>query len=293
MNAADRQAERFYGWMFLAPAFFGFVVFAFAPLMRSVWMSFTEWNMLSDPRWVGSDNYAKMLGDDIFWESLGRTALYVVMVVPLQTFLALVLAVLLHALTKSALIRSILILPYLVSGVTASLIWLVMLHPSLGYTNQWLISLGIGAQGFFGDFDQALATVAMVNIWRTVGYTSLFFFAGLQSIPVNLYEAAKVDGAGPVTQFWRITVPLLRPIIAFVLVTGIIGSFQIFDTIAVTSQGGPGNATTTIMWYIYDIAFTRFNMGYATALSLMLLLIVVAVSAIQIIALRANRSDLS
>ncbi len=287
------RREKIAGWLFILPAFFGFLVFAFFPLARGIYLSFTSWSMLGPAKYVGLINYERMLSDRLFWSSLWRTAYYVVLAVPLQTILALILAVLLNRLTRSTLVRSILIMPYLVSGVVAALLGVILLHPSLGYLNLLMQSIGLPRQPFFGSPDQAMPTVALVNIWRGVGYTSLFFFAGLQAIPRNLYEAAAIDGAGEVTQFFRITVPLLRPIIAFVLVTGVISSFQIFDTIAVTTGGGPGDATRTILWYIYELAFNRLNMGYATALSVAVLILVTLISVIQLRVLRADRSDLA
>lgn len=280
------------GWLFLLPSFLGFVVFAAIPVVRGFWISFTNWNLLSPPRAVGWENYTRLLQDDIFWKSLWNTAYYVLLNIPAQTLLALVLAVLVHRLTRSTLLRSLLILPYLVSGVVAALLAVWLLHPSLGFINELLTALGIGRQPFFGASEQAMPAVAAVNIWRFTGYTSQFFFAGLQSIPKDLYEAASIDGAGEVRQFFSITLPLLRPVTAFVVVTGVIGSFQIFDTIAITTGGGPGDATRTILWYIYENAFSRFNMGFATALSVALFVIVGAVTAVQMRLLRAGHSDL-
>ncbi|WP_425145130.1 carbohydrate ABC transporter permease [Deinococcus sp.] len=292
MNPTFRR-QAISGWLFILPAFLGFVIFALLPLVRGVFISFTDWSLLNTPKSVGLSNYAALLHDSVFWKSLWNTAYYVLLMVPLQTFLALLMAVLLHTLTSSALVRSVLILPYLVSGVVAGLLAVWLLHPSLGIVNHWLPLIGIPEQSFFGSSEQAMPSVVGVNLWRTLGYTSLFFFAGLQAIPRNIYEAAAIDGAGEVSQFFRVTVPLLRPITAFVVVTGLIGSFQVFDTIAVTTGGGPGDATRTILWYIYENAFNRFNMGYATALSLALFLVVAVITALQFRFLRAGSSDLA
>jgi len=158
--------------------------------------------------------------------------------------------------------------------------------------NSFLTLIGIGRQPFLGSPGQAIATVAGINIWRHMGYTALLVFAGLQTIPKSLYEAAAIDGASEFRMFWGITLPLLRPVLVFVLVTTIIGSFQVFDTIAITTKGGPAGATRVIMWYIYEFAFGRFNMGYATALSIALFLIVIGITLIQMRLLRAGESDL-
>ena len=132
----------------------------------------------------------------------------------------------------------------------------------------------------------------MINIWEYVGYTALLIFAGLQSIPGSVYEAASIDGASENQMFWRVTIPLLRPVLVFVIVTSVIGSFQIFDTIAITTKGGPVNATKVINWYIYEQAFSRFNMGYATALSIVLFLILILISLLQMRLMRAGESDM-
>jgi multiple sugar transport system permease protein len=179
-----------------------------------------------------------------------------------------------------------------VSFVVA-LIFLWMLDPLLGFVNQLLIAIGVGRQPFFGSPDQALLSVAGVNIWRHMGFTALLFYAGLQAIPKTLYEAATIDGASEWRMFRHITLPLLRPVMVFVLVTSIIGSFQIFDTIAVTTQGGPVNSTRVIVWYIYENAFQFFRMGYATALSVVLFVLLIVVTIVQMSLLRADRSDLA
>ena len=145
---------------------------------------------------------------------------------------------------------------------------------------------------FLGVPRLAMPSIAMINIWQYVGYTALLIFAGLQSIPDSVYEAASIDGASEVQTFWQVTVPLLRPVLVFVLVTSVIGSFQIFDTIAITTKGGPVNATKVLNWYIYEQAFTRFNMGYATTVSIILFLILIFVSMAQMRIMRAGESDM-
>lgn len=167
-----------------------------------------------------------------------------------------------------------------------------MLDPGLGIVNEVLQALGLPRQPFFGSVDQAMPTIAAVNIWRHVGYTALLFLAGLQRIPKDVYEAGAIDGASEGRMFWNITLPLLRPVMIFVLVTSVVGSFQIFDTIDVATEGGLVDATRVIYWFIYEHAFDRLNFGYASAASLILFLILVTVSLVQMRILRANESDL-
>jgi multiple sugar transport system permease protein len=185
------------------------------------------------------------------------------------------------------------LLPFLVSNVIAAMIWFWLLDPVLGFGNTLLTAAGLDRQAFLSDTALALPSLAVINIWRHVGFNALLFYTGLQSIPRHLYEAASLEGAGRWCVFQRVTLPLLRPILVFVLVTSVIGSFQIFDTIAVTTQGGPGFATETLMWYVYQSAFGSFRMGYASAMSVVLFAGLMAVTAVQMRVLRADHSDLS
>jgi multiple sugar transport system permease protein len=212
--------------------------------------------------------------------------------IPLQTILAIIIAVMMSRLTNSMLIRALIIIPWLMPPVVVALIWLWLLDPNLGIINVTLKNLGLPMIAFLGLPATAMPSIAMINIWQYVGYTALLIFAGLQSIPGSVYEAASIDGASENQMFWRVTIPLLRPVLVFVIVTSVIGSFQIFDTIAITTKGGPVNATKVFNWYIYEQAFSRFNMGYATALSIVLFLILIFVSLLQMRLMRAGESDM-
>ena len=280
-------------WLFILPSLIGFTVFYAVPAVRGLLISFTNWDMLTTPVFVGTENYTKLLSDPAFWDSLGKTLLYVLLNIPLQTILAVSLAALMDRVTKSSLIRGIFIMPWLLPPVTVALIWLWMLDPTLGFVNNVLRTLGWQTLSFLGSPDQAMPSIALINIWQYTGYTALLFFAGLQTIPKEIYEAGSIDGASETRMFWSLTVPLLRPVLAFVLVTSVIGSFQIFDTIAVTTKGGPVNATRVITWFIYDYAFGRFQMGYATAIAVALFVILIAVTIAQMRILNANQSDLA
>lgn len=282
------------GYLFILPSLIGFVVFFAVPAIRSVFISFQQWNLLTDAQYVGLANYQQLFADERFWRSLQVTLGYVLLNIPLQTVLALGIAILMERVSNSALLRGLVILPWLMPNVVVAMLFIWLLDPTLGLINIALQSLGLGRQGFFGDPNQALASVAGVNIWRHMGYTAILIFAGLKTIPKSLYEAARVDGASAWVQFYRITLPLLRPVLVFVLVTSVIGSFQIFDTIAVATEGGPAGATRTILVYIYEQVFERrINMGIATAACVVLFLILISVTLVQIRFLRANQSDLA
>lgn len=288
-----RNDESFVAWLFLLPSLIGFIVFYATPMVRGIMISFTDWDLLTPATNVGLANYEQLLTDSQFRNALKVTGQYVLYNIPAQTAIAVVIAVMMDRLTKSTIVRGILLLPWLMPNVIVALLFLWILDPSLGIANALLENFGFETLGFFGNLKQAMPTVAAVNVWRHVGYTSLLIFAGLQTIPESLYEAAAIDGASEVQSFFRITVPLLRPVLAFVLVTSVIGSFQIFDTVAVTTEGGPINATEVINWLIFERAFGRFDMGYATAVSMVLFAILVIISLIQLRLFRADESDFS
>lgn len=278
--------------LFLAPALLGFMVFFAWPSVRGLYLSFTDYNLLSAPEWVGFENYIAIANDSVFWNSMAVTLQYVVINITVQTICALLLAVLLHRFTRSMTIRGIVMLPYLIANVVVALVWFWLADYNLGLINSALDALGFDRVGFFGNEALAMPTIALINVWRHLGYTTLLIFAGLQAIPRDVYEAAEVDGASEWRVFWSVTMPLLRPVLAFVLVITVVGSFQIFDTIAVTTGGGPVAATQAINVYIYDRAFARFDFGYASALSVILMIILAVVALLQLRLLRANESDL-
>ncbi|WP_432889293.1 carbohydrate ABC transporter permease [Kribbella sp. CA-245084] len=279
--------------IFIAPATVGFVVFYIWPTLRGAYLSFTEYSLLSAPKFNGLANYDRMIHDSFFWNALGVTVEYVVINIGLQTVLAVGIAMLMYRLTKSITVRAIILAPYLVANVVVALVWYWMLDVQVGVVNTFLGWVGIDPIAFFGDSHWAIPTVAGINVWRHMGYTALLVFAGLQTIPSYVYEAAEVDGSTEWKTFWRITLPLLRPVLVMVLVVTMIGSFQIFDTVAVTTQGGPINATRVIYYYIYERAFTRFDFGYASAMALVLFAILAVVSLVQLRLLRARESDLA
>jgi multiple sugar transport system permease protein len=291
--ASTRRAETLTGWLLVLPAFIGFLLFYAWPTLRALGVSFTDWNLLRPAHFVGLDNYAAMIDDDKFWNGMKLAGVYALLNIPLQTVLGLGLAVAMDRLTKSLFVKSIVLLPYLLSNVLVAMVWLWMLDPVLGLVNHTIAALGLERQPFFGGNEQALLTVAAVNIWRHMGLVAMLFLAGLQNIPRYLYEAAALEGAGEWQMFRRITLPLLRPVMVFVLVTSVTGSFQIFDTIAVTTGGGPLDSTRVIVHYIVQNAFSFYKMGYASAMSMALALVMVLYTVIQMRILRANESDLA
>lgn len=278
--------------LFIFPALIGFVIFFLIPTIRGIYLSFTEYSILGDPTWIGIKNYTAIFSDDLFWNAMAVTVQYVALNIGFQTVIAIGLALLMHRVAKSTFIRGALLLPFLVANVIVALLWFWMLDYQLGIVNEVISWMGLPRIAFFGSEQWAIPTIAFVNVWRHMGYTALLIFAGLQAIPNHVYEVANLDGASPTRTFWSITMPLLRPVLVLVLVVTVIGSFQVFDTVAVTTGGGPVNASRVIQMYIYQKAFGESDFGYASALSVILFIILALVAFIQMKFLKGNETDL-
>ncbi|WP_026930814.1 carbohydrate ABC transporter permease [Glycomyces tenuis] len=271
----------------LAPSIIGFAVFLVVPILVVVALSFFDWNFLSDPEFTGLENYRELAGDERALQSIGNTFYYVLLNIPAQTVLALLLALALNAKIKArGAFRVIYVLPWMAMPVALGVIWRWLFDPMNGGLNRFLELFGIDGAAWLTDTNWAMPVIASVNIWQYTGYTMLFFLAGLQAIPGQLYEAANVDGASKAHQFFRITLPLLRPAMLFVLITSVIGSFQVFDTIHVMTAGGPDGATATLNYQIYLESFTQRNAGYASMLAVLLFAIIAAITLAQVLFFR-------
>lgn len=281
-------------WLLIAPALVGFLIFAVYPLLRGVYLSFTTFHVLSPAQWTGLANYRELIHDSIFWNSVRVTVYFVVLSVAIGIFFSLITAVVMHRLTKSTVIRGMVLLPFLISGVVAGLVWSWMLQSQLGIVNIWLQDLTGHNFLFLGSTGWAIPTVALINVWKSMGYNAVLLFAGLQMIPTDVYEAARLDGAGEVRIFRRITVPLLRPVLAMVVILTVIGSFQVFDIVqVVTPNGGTADASNVLPLYIYQKAFSEFDFGYASTMSIALFVMLLAITFLQMRMTRAGESDLS
>jgi multiple sugar transport system permease protein len=290
---AQRRDDTRLAIVFIAPALIGFLVFMVWPTLRGIYLSFTKFNLLTPPEFNGLDNYVRMVQDPVFWNALKVTVYYVFVNIVLQTIFAVVIAVMMQRLTRRTWLRGIVLTPYLVSNVVAAMVFLWILDYQLGIGNKVIEWIGLDRIAFLSDSTWVIPTIALINVWRHVGYTALLIFAGLQTIPETVYEAGRVDGASELTMFRRITVPLLRPIMALVLIITVVGSFQVFDTVAITTRGGPVDSSRVLQYYIYDMAFGRFQFGYASAMSVALLIILVVITFVQYRLTRAESSDLS
>lgn len=275
-----RTAVEAYGM--LAPSLIGFAVFLIAPILVVVVLSFFDWNLLSDPEFIGLENYRELAGDERALQSIGNTFYYVLLNIPAQTVLALLLALALNAKIKARnAFRVLYVLPWMAMPVALGVIWRWVFDPSYGALNRFLDLFGIDGAAWLTSSTWAMPVIASVNIWQYTGYTMLFFLAGLQAIPAQLYEAADVDGASPLHRFFAITLPLLRPAMLFVLITSVIGSFQVFDTIHVMTAGGPAGSTATLNYQIYLESFTQRNAGYASMLAVILFAIIALITLTQ------------
>jgi multiple sugar transport system permease protein len=278
-------------FVLILPAAIGFCVFAAYPVLRGVYLSFTNFRILTPPVWAGAANYRHLFSDGVFWDSLRSTAYFVALTVAVGMVVSLVTAVILHRLTSSTVIRGLVLLPFLISGVVAALVWQWMLDPGLGIVNVAVRALVGHHILFLGSQGWVIPSLALIAVWKSMGYNAILIFAGLQTIPGEIYEAGRMDGAGEIRMFARLTLPLLRPILAMVIVLTVISSFQVFDLVAVTTKGGPANASNVLPLYIFRTGFNEFNFGYALTMSIALFVMLLAITFVQLRLLRANDSD--
>lgn len=265
------RTEALNGYLGILPWVLGFILFNLGPIIASVYFSFTDWDIINTPKFIGAGNYIKMFTrDPLFWKSLQVTLMYVALSLPMKLVAGLALSLLLNMKLKGMnFFRTVFYIPAVISGVAVSLIWMWLLQPDYGIVNSLLRFVGIDGPQWFWDPDSALFSVALMSVW-SVGGSAIIYLAGLQNIPPHLYEAAKIDGANRWHSFWNITIPLITPTIFFQLVMEMIESFKVFTQAFVITQGGPLKATFFYMLHLYQQAFEEFNMGYASALALFL-----------------------
>ncbi len=266
----------------LSPAMFIIVAFIFVPLLLSVWISFHSWNMLtpiSQMQWKGLDNYSGLLHDLTFRTALKNTAVYVVLAVVIEIPLAVLLAMLLFLpkIRGKALVRTILFGTYVVPTVAVSIVWGQLYAPNYGPLSRMFSAIGLGDLTFLSSPSTALLSLVVFHIWQMLGYYVVLVIAGLTQIPQELYEAAGMDGAGPIRQTFSVTLPLLRPTLAFVMVIAVVNSIQIFDPAYILTQGGPANSTDVISLEIQRAAFQNGLAGQASAMAVSLLVVLVAI----------------
>src|SRR5579883_2672992 len=271
-------------YIFLSPILIGMLVLSVGPILVSFISSFTQWDIVSPPQWIGAGNYKEIVSSDLFWQVLRNTFYYVALAVPLTIVLSLFLAIAVNRKLKGiGLFRTVYFLPVVTSMVAVAIVWGWLYNPEYGLINYVLRSwFGVQGPAWLRDPNWAMPAMIIVGVWKALGYNMMIFLAGLQSVPDEYYEAARLDGANTRQRFFSITLPMLTPTIFFVLVVTLIGSFQVFEQTYILTRGGPANATLTISYFIFQNAFQFFRMGYASALAYVLFAIVFVLTLIQL-----------
>jgi multiple sugar transport system permease protein len=283
------QRRRLTGALLISPALLFVTVFFLIPLALMIWMSLHKWPLLGHPTWTGVGNYAAMVKDPTFLRALGFTAEYTAIITPVLLAVGFGLALLVRERRRGVgVFRTIFFLPYVIGFAAASYLWLWLLDPGVGLLDRGLQDLGITSKPvlWMSTPGRALFAVILMVVWKVVGFTMLLLMSGLQSIPNDVNEAARVDGAGRWATFTRITVPLLRRNIALVTILTVAGSFLAFDQFYILTNGGPNNQTLTLVFWIYSSSFANFQLGYGAAMSVVLMLILMAITAVQLYLLR-------
>ncbi|WP_235827020.1 carbohydrate ABC transporter permease [Actinomyces culturomici] len=281
-SPAVRRSQTGWAIVFLAPSFVPLAAFTFWPMIQSVWISLHKWNLISSPTWVGLGNYAKLLADPETWRILGHTLAFVVGYLPLVYVGGLVLAVALNQrLPARGFFRAVYFLPVITSWVVVALVWKWLLNPSNGIVNALLGAVGLPEPGWWTDPQWAMASVVLASAWKDLGFVMVILLAGLQNIPTELYEAARIDGASRWKQLRHITLPLLTPSSFFVLVISLINGFQVFDQVFVMTGGGPQGSSQVVVGQIYDLTFRYGRAGEASALSWLLFAVILLVTLLQ------------
>ncbi len=276
------KREKIAGVLFVSPLIIGFVVFNVYPLLASIYLSFTEYEIYSPPAWVGIRNYLSLFRDERFWKVMQNTIVYILGNVPLQVVFSMILASLLnHKLPGIYAYRTAFFIPVVTSWVAAGVCLRWILAKDIGLLNYGLSFIGIEGPSWLMDPGWAMVSIIMSNLWKGVGFNTMLYLAGLQDIPTEIHDAARVDGAGRLQKFFRITVPLLRPTTFFVTTLAIINSFQVFANIYVMTQGGPMDSTRVIVYHLWETGFMFLRMGEASAIAWVLFTLIFIVTLIR------------
>ena len=278
-----RRREELTAWLFITPIVLGIFIFQFYPTIFSFYISFTQWNLLTSPKWIGFSNFVELFTTDrFFYNTMSNTATYAFWTMLAGLSLGLFFAVVLNQEIRGKYIyRAIYFGPVVAPTVAVALLWQWLYEPNFGVLNGMLRMIGIHGPNWLGNTTWAMRSVIIEAIWAGLGFNILIFLAGLQGIPQEYYEAAEIDGANAIQKFFSITMPLLSPTTFFLLVTGVIGGFQVFDIPYIMTGGGPANATQMVIMYLYNNAFTIQKMGLAAATSLIVFLVIISLTIIN------------
>ncbi|KMM39214.1 carbohydrate ABC transporter permease [Guptibacillus hwajinpoensis] len=268
--------------LFLLPNFAGFIFFIGIPIFASFGLSFTEWDLISDPSWIGLENYKALLHDEEFKSALVHTLYFIVGYLPLVMTGALAIALILNKKIKGRVFfRAAYFVPVITSWVAVSLIWKWLFNPTYGLINYGLSLIGVAGPAWLQDPTWAMPAIILTSVWKDLGFVMVIYLAGLQGISPTFYEAADMDGASPTQKFRHITLPLLSSTTFFVLIISLINSFQVFDQVMIMTGGGPAGSTSVLVERIYKHAFEYYEMGYASAVSWVLFFIIFIVTVVQ------------
>lgn len=268
--------------LWLLPTYIGLIGFSAGAVIGALGISLTKWDIVSPPVWVGTQNYVNMARDPLFWKVVVNTFYYTVVSVPVGVVLSLLLALALNQKLRGMTVyRTLYFMPVVSSTVAVALVWDWMFNPQFGLVNFALHIVGIPGPEWLGSTTWAMPALIIVGVWKGLGYNMVIFLAGLQGVPEDLYDAGQIDGANTVQRFLYITVPMISPTTFFVVVLSIIGSFQVFDTTYVMTQGGPANSTLTLAYWVYQNAFQYFHMGIAATEAYALFAVVLVFTLIQ------------
>ncbi|MGQ9556137.1 MAG: carbohydrate ABC transporter permease [Anaerolineae bacterium] len=269
-----------WGWLMVSPYLVHLLLFTAGPILAALYFSFCRYEVIQAPRWLGTANYTRMVGDKNVRDALSNSIFYIITFVPSSMVISLAVALALNQRIRGmSAFRALFFLPVVSSGVGIALLWSWLLNKH-GLVNHFVTLVGFKPINFFG-FQWALKSVVIMSVWSSLGSLMVYWLAGLQGVPQELYEAAQIDGAGAWQRFRRVTVPFLTPVAFFLVVMGVIGSFQVFTATFIMTGGGPGNATLTIALYIYQRAFIGYEMGYAAALAYLLFAILSVITFMQ------------
>jgi len=274
------RREALWAYAFIAPWTIGFIIFTIGPMLASLFFSFTDYNIIDSPRWIGMTNYINLFHDELFWHALGVTFKFAAVALPLGLFFSYMIAVLLNSKIKGINIwRTVYFLPSVIAGVAVALLWGRIFDPKFGILNPFLEKIGIQGPGWLSDPDWAISALVIMSLWG-VGGNVIIYLAGLQGVPTDLYDAAKVDGATGWQRFWYVTLPMTTPVIFYNLVLGLIGTFQYFTEVYVLTNGTGNPARSTLFYnlYLYQNAFKYFHMGYASTMAWVLFIIVLGLT---------------
>ena len=274
----NRQRRTVTGYLFISPFILGFILWFLIPALTAVWLTFTDWNLIRPPRYVGLDNVTQLWDDSLFWKSLVVTTIYTLASVPIGLVVSFLLALLINTKVRGiAFFRTIYYLPSIVPAVASAVLWAWIFNTDFGLANVVLRALGLPKIQWLQDPDWALTALILMSLW-SLGGSMIIYLAGLQGIPDVFYEAAKIDGAGRWTQLRHITIPLMSPVIFFNLIIGIIGTFQVFTAGYLITNGAPQNSTLFYVLYLYRTGFEFLRMGYAAALAWVLFFIIMVLT---------------